>query len=375
MKKLLVLALTLSTVFLLSACGSDDDVIKFGVIGPLTGDYSQYGIAVENGAKLAASEINEDGGVLGLDLEIIAYDSKGDPTEGVNAYNRLSQQDEIDALIGGTFSGVTLGLKDLAIADNMPVLTPTATHVDVTLNAPNVFRAAYTDSYQGQVAAVFAKESSEISATNAAVLYNSGDAYSEGLAVAFKAEFEAGGGTVTEYTFSASDDDFSAVLANIDLSDAEVVFLPAYVAEVGAILTQAFNMGMDIPFVGGDGWDGIEADYAEAAEGHYFGNHYAKSDPAEVVASFVANYETEYGESPNALAALAYDAVYAMAQAFEDAGSSDADEVIAALAGLEYNNAVTGSIKFDENGDPIKALTIIQVVGGEHVVVDKVESE
>jgi branched-chain amino acid transport system substrate-binding protein len=375
MKKLLVLALTLSTVFLMSACGSDDGTIKFGVIGPLTGDYSLYGIAVENGAKLAAAEINADGGVLGLDLEIIAYDSKGDPTEGVNAYNRLSQQDEVDALIGGTFSGVTLGLKDLAIADNMPVLTPTATHVDVTLDAPNVFRAAYTDSYQGQVAAVFAKESSEIAATNAAVLYNSGDAYSEGLAVAFKAEFEAGGGTVTEYTFSASDDDFSAVLANISASDAEVVFLPAYVAEVGAILTQAFNMGMDIPFVGGDGWDGIEADYSEAAEGHYFGNHYAKSDPAEVVASFVANYETEYGESPNALAALAYDAVYAMAQAFEDAGSSDADLVIAALAGLEYNNAVTGSIKFDENGDPIKALTIIQVVDGEHVVVDKVESE
>ena len=375
MKKLLVLALTLSTVFLLSACGSEDGAIKFGVIGPLTGDYSLYGVAVDNGARLAAAEINEAGGVLDRDLEIISYDSKGDPTEGVNAYNRLSQQDEIDALIGGTFSGVTLALKELAIADNMPVLTPTATHVDVTLDAPNIFRAAYTDSYQGQVAAVFAKESPEISATKAAVLFNSGDAYSEGLAAAFIAEFEAGGGTVAEYTFSASDDDFSAVLANISASDAEVVFLPAYVAEVGAILTQAFNMGMDVPFVGADGWDGIEADYAEAVEGHYFGNHYAKSDPTQVVVDFVTNYEDTYGESPNALAALAYDAVYAMAEAFEDAGSADADDVIAALADLEYTNAVTGSIKFDSNGDPIKAVTIIQVVAGEHVVVDKVESE
>jgi len=375
MKKVLLLALTVSTAFLLSACGSDDGVVKFGVIGPLTGDYSLYGTSVENGAKLAAAEINEADGVLGMDLEIIAYDSKGDPTEGVNAYNRLSQQDEIDALIGGTFSGVTLALKDLAIADNMPVLTPTATHVDVTLDAPNVFRAAYTDSYQGKVAAVFAKESSDILATKAAVLYNSGDAYSEGLATAFKAEFEAGGGTVTEYTFSATDDDFSAVLANISASDAEVIFLPAYVAEVGAILTQAFNMGMDIPFVGGDGWDGIEADYSEAVEGHYFGNHYAKSDPAEVVSNFVTNYTEEFGESPTALAALAYDAVYAMAAAFEDAGSTDSDDVIAALAGLDFQNAVTGSIKFDSNGDPIKAVTIIQVIDGIHVVVDKVESE
>jgi branched-chain amino acid transport system substrate-binding protein len=375
MRKLLVLALTLSTVLLLSACGSDNEAIKFGVIGPLTGDYSLYGVAVDNGTRLAAAEINEAGGVLGRDLEIISYDSKGDPTEGVNAYNRLSRQDEIDALIGGTFSGVTLALKELAIADNMPVLTPTATHVDVTLDAPNIFRAAYTDSYQGQVAAVFAKESSEISATKAAVLYNSGDAYSEGLATAFIAEFIAGGGTVTEYTFSATDDDFSAVLANISASDAEVVFLPAYVAEVGAILTQAFNMGMEVPFVGADGWDGIEEDYAEAVEGQYFGNHYAKSDPTQVVVDFVSNYEAEYGESPNALAALAYDAVYAMVEAFEDAGSTDADDVIAALTDLEYNNAVTGSIKFDLNGDPIKAVTIIQVVDGKHVVVDKVESE
>jgi branched-chain amino acid transport system substrate-binding protein len=329
MRKLLVLALTLSTVLLLSACGSDNEAIKFGVIGPLTGDYSLYGVAVDNGTRLAAAEINEAGGVLGRDLEIISYDSKGDPTEGVNAYNRLSRQDEI----------------------------------------------AYTDSYQGQVAAVFAKESSEISATKAAVLYNSGDAYSEGLATAFIAEFIAGGGTVTEYTFRATDDDFSAVLANISASDAEVVFLPAYVAEVGAILTQAFNMGMEVPFVGADGWDGIEEDYAEAVEGQYFGNHYAKSDPTQVVVDFVSNYEAEYGESPNALAALAYDAVYAMVEAFEDAGSTDADDVIAALTDLEYNNAVTGSIKFDLNGDPIKAVTIIQVVDGKHVVVDKVESE
>ena len=129
MKKLLVLALTLSTVFLLSACGSEDGAIKFGVIGPLTGDYSMYGIAVENGAKLAAAELNADGGVLGKTLEIIAYDSKGDATEGVNAYNRLRDQDEVDALIGGTFSGVTMAVKTLAVADGLPVLTPTATNL------------------------------------------------------------------------------------------------------------------------------------------------------------------------------------------------------------------------------------------------------
>lgn len=372
MKKIFVLFLSVSLMVLLSACSGGSDAIKFGVIGPLTGDYSLYGISVRDGAQLAVDEINAAGGVLGKDLELVAYDSKGDPTEGVSAYNKLRDQDEIDALIGGTFSGVTLAVKDLAVQDRMPVLSPTATNPNVTLDADNVFRACYTDSYQGSVAAVFADETLE--ASNVAVLYNRDDAYSEGLANAFVAEF-AGRGTVVEnLTFGAGDDDYSSMLTVIANSSAEAVFLPAYVAEVGAILSQAADLGLDVPFIGGDGWDSIEQDYAAVAEGHYFGNHYAKTDPAPEVQNFVAEYEAAYSESPTALAALAYDAVYAMAEAFENAGSADAEDVIAALADLDYQNAVTGSIKFDENGDPIKAITIIQVVNGEHVVVGKVES-
>ena len=323
MKKLLALVTTLAFALALSACGGGDDTIKFGVIGPLTGDYSLYGIAVENGAKLAAAELNEAGGVLGKTLEIIAYDSKGEATEGVNAYNRLRDQDEVDALIGGTFSGVTLAIKELAVDDGLPVLTPTATNPDVTLNAPNVFRACYTDSYQGSVAAVFAADT--LSADNVAVMYNRDDAYSEGLAQAFMDEFDARSLNYTAFQFGADDDDYSAILTNIAAGDStngafDAVFLPAYVAEVGKALTQADNLGLTMPFIGGDGWDGIEADYAAVAEGNYFANHYAKTDEAAVVQDFVSNYTEEFGEAPNALAALAYDAVYAMAAAFEDAG-------------------------------------------------------
>jgi branched-chain amino acid transport system substrate-binding protein len=372
MKKVFALVSTLVLALLLSACGSGDDTVKFGVIGPLTGDYSQYGVAVENGAKLAAMELNEAGGVLGKDLEIIAYDSKGDATEGVNAYNRLVENDEVHALIGGTFSGVTLAVKDLAIADGLPVLTPTATNPDVTLNAANVFRACYTDSYQGSVAAVFAAET--LDAENVAVLYNRDDAYSEGLADAFMDEFDARSLDYDAYTFGATEDDYQVQITSIKDGGYDAVFLPAYIAEVGAILTQADTLGLDIPFIGGDGWDGIEADYAAVAEGNYFANHYAKTDTAAVVQDFVANYTSEFGEAPNALAALAYDAVYAMAAAFEDAGSTDSADVVAALADLEYLNAVTGSITFDANGDPIKAITIIKVVDGEHVVETKVEA-
>lgn len=376
MKKLLLVALTLSFAFSLSACGSDDEVtVKLGVIGPLTGDYSLYGESVRDGAQLAVNEINAagglfDNGITHLNLELIAYDSKGDAVEGVNAYNRLVEEDGVHALIGATFSGVTLAVKPLAVADGIPVLSPTATHPDVTLDADNVFRACYTDSYQGKTAAVFVDETLE--ASNVAVLYNVDDAYSEGLAMAFVEEAEDRGLTVTEYTFGAADVDYKPVLLQIQASAAEAVFLPGYVAEVGVVLTQADEEGMDIPFIGGDGWDSIETDYADVAEGHYFLNHYAKTDPSEYVQSFVANYTDKYGESPTALAALAYDAVYAMVLAMEDGGTVESEALVSALQNVNLEEAVTGSIVFDADGNPIKSVTIIQVVSGEHVVVTKV---
>jgi branched-chain amino acid transport system substrate-binding protein len=374
MKKFALLFITLAFGLALTACSTGGATVKIGVIGPLSGDYSLYGVAVENGAKLAADEINAAGGVLGKDLEVIAYDSKGDLVEGVNAYNRLVDQDGIDALVGGTFSGVTLAIKDLAVDDGLPVLTPTATNPTVTLNAPNVFRACYTDSYQGTTVAQFTIDT--LNATKAAVYYNVDDAYSEGLAEAFTAAYEAASLTVDTYTFSAGTDDFNATLTQIKAGGYDVVFVPAYVAEVGGILTQARTIDFgDTIFVGGDGWDGIEADYAAEAEGYYFGNHYAKTDPAANVQAFVTHYTEKYGEAPNALAALAYDAVYVMAAAMEAAGTTDKQAVIDALATLEYDDAVTGAIKFDANGDPVKAITIIKIVNGEHEVAAKVQGE
>lgn len=368
MKKVITLVMGLVLVLSLSACGGADDTVRIGTIGPLTGEYSLYGTSVRDGAKLAVAEINADGGVLGKTLELFSLDSKGDSVEGVNAYNRLRDENEIHALLGATFSGVTLAIKDLAVEDNMPVLTPTATSSLVTLDADNVFRACYTDAYQGSVAAKFVSEDLEY--TKAAIIYNRDDAYSEGLAGAFKDQFGADN-IVAEVTYGAQENDYSAILDTIAASDAEVIFLPGYVSKVGAILTQAKAKGIDIPFVGGDGWDSIEENYEDVAEGNYFVNHYAKTDDTKVVQDFVANYTAEYKEAPNALAALAYDAVYAFALAAEDSGSLDADDLIAALAKVDYADAVTGSIKFDENGDPIKSVTAIQVVDGEHVVIAK----
>lgn len=371
---LLTLMVLLATV--LSGCGGaaggESDTIKLGVIGPLTGDYSMYGTAVANAAQLAADEINAAGGIDGKQVEIIAYDSKGDKTEAVNAYNRLRDQDKIVALIGGTFSGTTLSIKEIAKADNMPVLTPTATNGEVTLDAANIFRACYTDPYQGSTAAVFAAE--ELKATKAAVLYNIEDPYSEGLAVAFDEQFSTIG-TVTNYEgYTKNDADFRAILTKIAAEEPDVLFLPDYIAKVGVILSQVEELGLNVVAIGGDGWDGIEGDYAEVAEGHYFANHYAKTDESAIVQDFISAYEAKFESSPNALAALAYDSTFIMKSAIEAAGSTEAEAIITALAATDMSG-VTGHVTFDENGDPIKSISIIQVVSGEHVLAAKVSGK
>lgn len=376
MKKRLALIMAMVMILSLASAGCSkseaDSVIKLGVIGPMTGDYSMYGTAVAEGAKLAAKEINAAGGVNGATIDIIDYDSKGDKTEAVNAYNRLRDQDGIKGLIGGTFSGETLAIKEIAVGDNMPVLSPTATHNDVTLNASNVFRACYTDPYQGATAAKFATE--QLGAKTAAVLYNIEDAYSDGLANAFNTKF-AEIGTVTDFEgYTTKDADFKAVLTKIADKDPDVIFLPDYTAKVGVILSQIKELGIDVIAIGGDGWDGIEADYADVAEGHYFANHYAKTDSAQIVQDFIAAYEKEYGKTPSALAALGYDSTYIMAQAMEKAKSTDAQKVIDALAKTD-GDYVTGHITFDANGDPVKSISIIQIVGGEHKLAAKVSGE
>ncbi len=373
MKKLIALMLVLVLVLSLGACAkTETGTIKIGVLSPTSGAGSVHGVPVKQAAELAANEINAAGGINGQMIEIIAYDTKGDATEAVNAYNKLKDEDQVVAIVGGTYSGATLGFKPLAVADNMPVLSPTATNPEVTLDAPNVFRACYTDAYQGSVCATFAMEN--LGSVQPGVLYNKDDAYSEGLADSFIAACQAAGVEPVVEAYAAEDKDFSSQLSNLDAAGVDVLFVPHYPDTVGPILTQVKNMGLDFICMGGDGWDGIQENYAAEAEGFYFANHYSQDDPSEIVQNFIANYTAAYGETPNALGALAYDAVYMMANAIAAAGSTDSDAIITALAATSYDG-VTGHIQFDANGDPIKSIAMIKVVDGKLTLDSKVAAK
>lgn len=369
--------LTLMLALVLVGCNgngdsSSDDSIVLGFMGPLTGDYSIYGTTTKEGIDLALEEINASGGVLGKKLVLAPYDTKGDKTEAINSYNRLRDNDNMVALLGGTLSGDTLAIREIAIADGMPILTPTGTHLDITVNAPNILRACFTDPYQGETAAVFAGEN--LKAKDVAILYNTTDAYSEGLATSFESKFKEYGEVLNVEGYSQSDSDFRSILTRIEANNPDAIYLPEYYSKAGQILTQVRELGIEIPIIGPDGYDGIEEDYADVAEGVYFTNHFAKTDEAAIVKDFITNYTKKYGGSPTTFSALGYDSAYVMAEAIKNAGSTESSDLVDQLLKTEITG-VTGNFVFSENGDPQKSISIIQIIDGQLVLVDKVASK
>ena len=353
-----------------TAAGSaaSGDTIKVGVLGPMTGDVSVYGLAVINGATLYLDQVNANGGVNGKQLEVITMDEQGDATQAVTCFTKMCDQG-ITALVGDVTTTPTLALAAESADYNMPMVTASATAEAVTYDAEtdtvngNVFRATFTDPFQGIKMADYAYQ--KLGYTQAAVIYLKGADYNEGLAENFVKEFESLGGTIVDQeTYADGDVDFKTQLTTILGKNPQVVFCPNYYQDVGQILAQAESIGLTVPFLGGDGWDGLEG-YATADQlkDAYFCANYAKGSSTE----FESAYKEKYGEDyPNGFAPLGYDAamtvVYGL-QAAEDAGlEAGTDEykqaVIDAIASGSIDG-ITGTFTFDEHHNPVKQTAIL----------------
>lgn len=383
-KRLMALSLAALMVVSLSACGTKTETpagdkaeakeIYIGGLAPLTGDVAVYGKASSDGSKLAIEEVNAVGGVLGKLIKFDCLDEKGDPTEAVTAYNRLSSQG-IVALIGDVTSKPTIGVSQIAAEEGMPMVTPTATAMAVTDAGKNIFRVCFTDPYQGETMATFA--ASNLTAKTYAVIYNNSDDYSSGLAEAFIAKANSLGMTMTANEAYGKDAvDFKAQLTKIAEGTPEVLFIPDYYNNVVKIASQAREVGLDSTFLGADGWDGVLTVSADlsAIEGAFFCNHYSTEDADPTVQAFLTNYNKKYGEVPNSFAALGYDAAKILLAAIEKAGSTDKAKIVEALKNTSYDG-VTGHITFDEKGNPVKSVAIITIKGGKYALDSKVSAK
>ncbi|AMM94022.1 ethanolamine utilization protein EutJ [Peribacillus simplex] len=390
-KKLAGVFLSLSLVAgALAGCGGDlktsssggsssksGDTIKIGANLELSGGTASFGQSAADGLKLAIDEINKEG-IDGKKLEIVKVDNKSDAAEATSGSIKLVSQDKVVAVVGSATSTNTLAQVQVAQDNKVPLLTPTATNPDITNKAGKlndyVFRTCFIDPFQGTVAANFASD--EIGAKTAAIYVDSASDYSKGLAAAFKEAFTAKGGKiVAEEAYVTKDTDFRSTLTRIKSAKPEFVFLPGYYEEVGLILKQAREDGMDLPFMGGDGWDSpkvVEIAGAEALKNTYITNHYSPEDEDPKIQDFVAAFKKEYNKTPDAFAALGYDTGYYLADAIKRSGDASPEKIRQALEEVKDLKLVSGTLNLDENHDPIKSATILEYVDGKQTFKTKI---
>lgn len=365
MKRMKLLALTLVLVMaagLFAGCAAGDDTIKIGTIQPLSGEIAVYGEQTANAMQLAVDEVNAAGGILGKQVELIVEDDEANPPKTKDAFSKLVDKDKVVGILGALTSNSSLAIAPDAQAQKIPMITSSSTNEKVTEFGDYVFRTCFIDPFQGAVNAKFAIETLGI--TKASILFDNTNDYSKGLAENFEIIFvEMGGEIISKESYAKGDKDFNAQLTTIKGGMPEVLFIPDYYSTVSLIAKQVRAQGMeDVIMMGGDGWDEIVNNAGEEVVGSFYSNHYSPESDDPDVKAFVAKYKEKYNDvTPNALAALGYDAAMVMMQAIEAAGSTDPEKIRDAIAATD-SKFVTGHIKYDEKRNPIKSAVMIEVV-------------
>ncbi|CAM3828611.1 ABC transporter substrate-binding protein [Mesobacillus zeae] len=358
--------------------GKGGDSITVGANLELSGGVASYGQSISEGLDLALSEINEKG-INGKKIVLKKVDNKSEAAEATSAAIRLATQDKAVAIIGAATSTNTLAQVQVAQDNKIPIITPTGTNPAITNKDGKVndyvFRTCFIDPFQGTVAANFAVEKQK--SKSAAVFIDSSSDYAKGLAAAFKSSYKKKGGKiVAEEAYVAKDTDFRATLTRIKSKNPDFIFLPGYYEEVGLIIKQAREIGLDVPFMGGDGWDSpklVEIAGKEALNNTFITNHYSSGDPEEQIQKFVEAFKTKYkGKSPDAFAALGYDTGYYLADAIKRAGGADPEKIKEALAKTKDLQLVSGNLTLDKNHDPVKSAAILKYENGEQKFETKV---
>lgn len=389
MKKAMSLVLAAAMAFSFAACGGASSTsgaastasgtvsgaaIKIGGIGPLTGGAAIYGNAVKNGAELAVEEINAQGG---LQFELNFQDDENDPEKSLNAYNNLKDWG-MQALLGTVTTQPCLTVAPETAADNMFLLTPSASAVDV-IKEDNAFQVCFTDPNQGVASADYIAENGL--ATKIAIIYDSSDAYSSGVHDKFKEEAATKGlEIVADEAFTADNKtDFSVQVQKAKSSGAELVFLPIYYSEANLIIQEMNKQGCTASVFGCDGLDGlltIEGADTSLFEGVMLLTPFAADAQDEKTQNFVSKYEEKYGETPNQFAADAYDGVYAILAACEQGGvtadmdaSAVCDALKAAMTQISVDGLTGEGMKWEATGEVNKAPRAVKIQNGAYTAM------
>jgi branched-chain amino acid transport system substrate-binding protein len=282
------------------------------------------------------------------------------------------------AVLGEVASGLSLAGAPVCQEQGVPMISPSSTNPRVTAVGDMIFRVCFIDPFQGYVCAKFAREQPDIKAEKVAILYDQAAPYAVGLGREFNKAFTSMGGTIaTEQTYNAGDQDFTAQLTTIRGTNPDMIFVPGYYTDVGNIAFQARKLGIKAPLLGGDGWDSVRLTEiaGESINGSYYSNHYSQEDPSPRVQEFIATYKKEYGDPPDGLAALGYDAAMLLFDAMKRSKSLDGKELAAAIAATRDFAGVTGTISIDAERNAVKPAVVLEIKDGKPTYVTTIEPQ
>lgn len=367
MKKIIAFAVVALLAMSMCFAGGDKEssadgaVVKIGFIGPLTGDYANYGTLCRQAVEMAIDEINAKGGVNGASIKLFAEDSEGDSQKALAAMEKLSSSDKVCAIIGPVLTGETFSVAERAQAEGIVIITPSASHKDITNVGDYIFRTTPSDGLQGEVAGKY--WSQVLGYTKLAVLYAKND-YSQGLYESMSEAFtQDGGQIVAAETFMVGDKDFKTQLTKLKNTDAQAIYLPDYTAEMAQILEQAAQLGIGKPFLSGDGF--LSEEIYSLAGQYTDGVVYtasARVEESNKNKEFKDAYTARWGIGPDSFATNAYDATYILVSVIEKVGT-DRKAIKTGMEQVKDFEGVNGIINFAPNGDLVAYQGIYEVHG------------
>ena len=388
-RKVAGLAAIAAAAAVITGCGSNtgksesqSNLIMLGANLEMTGQNASFGTSSLNGIHMAVEDANIKGGLLGKKVQVIGVDNRSEVAGSSDALAKLAEN-HVSAIIGPDTSSNVIALASLVASDKIPLITPSGTNPAITVDPKTgktreyLFRACFTDPYQGRVMAEFAAD--RLKLKKAVVLVDNSSDYSKGLAEFFQKGFVNKGGTIaaTE-AYMAKDVDFKPVLTKIMSGQPDLIFIPGYYQEVGLIIRQARTMGITVPILGGDGWDSdklIEIAGPENLTNTYFCNHYSQEDQNPQLQDFIKKYEARYGYKPDSFAVTAYDAAALVIEAIKKTGSDKPEEVAKGLTQISGFEGISGKITIDSKHNTVSSGIIMSFDGGKRTFVERIDPE
>jgi branched-chain amino acid transport system substrate-binding protein len=377
MLKFLALLASVSFPLVLAGCGRPDaDTVKVGMNIELTGDIPAVGASSKNAAELFFDQLNEKGGVTLADgakkVSLVIRDNAAKADQSASVTQQLISSQDVVAMVGPNSSACAIPAGEIAETLKCVMISPWSTNPKTTLDQASgvpkryVFRGCFTDPFQAIVLAKFV--SNDLGAKKAAVLYDVSSEAPLGQATLFRDTFTAAGGEIVAFeTFTTGDKDFSAQLTNIREANPDVIFLPTYYNDVPLIAQQARRLGITAQFIGSDAWSSPEIIKLGGADvdGSYFCNHFSTQIATDEAKKFIADYTAKYGQAPDDVAALTYDACGLVTEALKAGGKNDREALREAFAQIREYKGVTGTFRFEPgSGDPIKSAVVLQIKDG-----------